>query len=1010
MADSEASHQPAERKLLTVLFADLRGSLSLISGRDPEQADEILGAVTGPMQEAVLRHGGTLARLMGDGIMALFGAPNAAEHHAAHACMAALDMRRAVAEGRSALMHKLTGPIQIRIGLNSGEAVVKRVASGIFTGYEANGEVVHIAARMEQIAEENAILLTAETARLVAAHFDMRALSPLDIKGLSDKQQIFELLGERSGGRALQRGAPGSFVSRGQETALLATARRAAMAGNGQVVLIRGDAGLGKSRLVAEAILRQPDGCRVASAQGRPFRPRGYQLVAELVASCLGLETMNASTVDPAVLRANLAAMDASDLFAPLAVVLGLPISDPAIGDPAWRGLTPTERRNRMQSAVCALIEHVAARQTLVLVAEDLHWIDPESQDVLDRIVERLPQRPILLVATCRPEPSGAGWYERWRQTAGLQVVQLEPLPERALSGMLAARLHGPRAAELAGALARRAAGNPLFAEVMLAGLVDDGVLLNLGWQFHILRATSPDQLPATIRGLLSERVDRLAAQEKHVLRAASVVGPRTTMRLLASVSGLARDALAAAARRLQTAGFVDLVDTPEDGLAFRHELMREAVYADLLLRTRREIHGRVVDALLQLNDDRQRVPVEDLAEHARHAGRWQAAAEYARQAAAMALARDANAEAAYFLRSALASVAQWPDDSSRTALTVQLHLALRDPLFRLGRIDEVADHLTQAAALIDDTTDWRARSLFHVQQSHVHSLRGASDAALAECAKALALARQHGDRALAARAQFQQGLELFQRWELRTAAAALEGAWDYVSVNPDDTSHGLQRGLDAATLSYIARAKAELGLFAEAATAVAQLLALAQRRHRAFDSFFAHMAAGHLEEARGAPELAQPQFEQAEAWCRSGDMPLLGLVAASHLGVVMIRSGNIADGLAKLQATHSQIATMGFQGQLAYCLAGLAEAHLLHQDLTAAQTAAEQAMAAAGQRNDAGAQVHALLVLAECQRLRAAGDQDAGARQQAEALAIAERLDLPPLTARCRRWVAATV
>jgi tetratricopeptide (TPR) repeat protein len=636
------------------------------------------------------------------------------------------------------------------------------------------------------------------------------------------------------------------------------------------------------------------------------------------------------------------------------------------------------------------------------MVAEDLHWVDPESLEVLDRVIARLSALPILLVATCRPE-----WHSHWRAAPCLRELQLSPLPEKSLRCLLAARLEGPHANTLAQAVAHRAGGNPLFAELMLSALADAGGLIDLGSHFHVLREVSPDQLPPTIRGLLSERVDRLPALEKRVLRAASVIGPRNSITLLARVSECEVETLHAVAARLQSAGFLDVLAGPELTLVFRHELMRETVYADLLLRTRREMHGRVVEALQGLEDEQRHSLVEDLAEHARHASRWTEAARYAWLGAQKALARDAHVEAAYFLRSAIASVEHWPDGSERAGFALRLHLAIRDPLFRLGRIDELAEHLEQAAGLIDEATDWRLRGLFHVQLSHVSSLRGESEAALAECAKALLLARRHGDAALAARAQFQEGLERHLRWEFEAAVAALDAAWNYVSVNPDDTSYGLQRGFDAAALSYVVRALAELGRFAEADDAVGRLLEVAAPRGRAFDSFFACIAAGHLHEARDAPVEARPWFEQAESWCRSGDMPLLGLVAVSRLGLVMIRAGDIAGGLAKLQAAHSQIDTMGFRHQLAYCLASLAEGYLLDRDLVAARSAAEQAIRVAAVQYDAGARIQALLVLAECQRLEAGDDLDAGAGPRAEALAIAERLHLRPAAARCGRRLA---
>ncbi|MEO9190754.1 MAG: adenylate/guanylate cyclase domain-containing protein, partial [Acetobacteraceae bacterium] len=247
-----------------MLFADVRGSLSLISGRDPEQADEILRGATGLMLDAVARHSGTVARVMGDGIMALFGAPRANEHHAARACMAALEMRRTVTEGRHAVLDALEARISVRIGLNSGEAVVRGITSATFTGYEANGEVVHVAARVEQMAQENAILLTLETARLASPYFDLHSLGERDVKGLDKPIAVFELAGERSRAGRPPWFASGDFVSREREAANIAAAREAVERGQGGVVVIRGEAGLGKSRLVAETILRRPGGSLVA--------------------------------------------------------------------------------------------------------------------------------------------------------------------------------------------------------------------------------------------------------------------------------------------------------------------------------------------------------------------------------------------------------------------------------------------------------------------------------------------------------------------------------------------------------------------------------------------------------------------------------------------------------------------------------------------------------------------------------------------------------------------------
>ncbi len=825
MINPDRGSAPSERKLVTALFADLRGSLGMIAGRDPELADEILSNAIAVMETEVTRYGGIVAHVMGDGIMALFGAPQANEHHAARACLAALAMLRATTQSTK-LSRSTECPVKLSIGINSGEAVVRPIQSGAFSTYTAQGEAVHVAARMQQIAADNTILITVDTARLVRGYFVLGPPQLRDVKGLPAPITVYEVLEETLGGFASGRSHRNLFVDRETETALLRQAHSTLANGRGRAVVIRGEAGLGKSRLVVEALLRQPGECRVALTQASPFRYRGYELAAGLVASSVGLSIADPRLIDPALLKDALHAAGAQDLVNHLLTISGF-----SIAEPDWIGLTPAERRERMQAAVCELFARLASQRPLLLTVEDLQWADPESLDALDRLVTRLPGLPILLIVTARPE-----WRCSWGPAPWLTELDLSPLPEPALCDLLAHRLTGEQAPQLCLQLAHRAAGNPFFAQMMLSGLADEGVLQSDGERFRIAAEPRIHQLPGTVRDLLSERVDRLSPSLKRILQIAAVAGRRAPFALLATVSGMQEAALLTASQQLQRAGFAEMISGDEPALSFTHDLLRETIYIGLLLRTRREIHGQVYEAILTASEGSINERAEDLAEHAYQASHWSEAVRWAVLAAQKAAERDANVTAAHFYRVAIDSVAQWPAGRDRDTTALDLYLAIRDPLFRLGRLEDMAAHFRQAEQLIEADTDWRKRGLFHAQLSHLHSLRGNSEAALAECDKALALARRHADPALAARANFQQGLELFQRWQLVAAARVLDLAWEYISQRPDDTSYGLKRGFDVAALSYATRSRAELGRFEKAAADAEMLVKLAVERKRAFD------------------------------------------------------------------------------------------------------------------------------------------------------------------------------
>jgi class 3 adenylate cyclase/tetratricopeptide (TPR) repeat protein len=1006
-ADGDGPAQ-SERKLVTVLFADIRGSMSLISGRDPEQADEMLDAVIAQMTQAVHSFEGTVSRIMGDGIMALFGAPQATEHHAVKACLAALWMRDAVA--RNAPVLPGLDPVALRIGLASGEVVVKPIAASNFAGYEANGEVVHLAARMEQTAGSNRILLTPHTQRLVARHFETRPMGPVEIKGLTEPMDVWELGVHRPGRgrwRAVPERAPTPLLERDAELVAIRRARADAMAGNGRLVRITGDAGNGKSRLVAEALHEDPGDLLILQGQAQPFGAKGFRVVSEILGDFLGLEPRDDVSIALAKLGERLGAYGQEDLFDALAAILDL-----GQRSADWMALAPAMRRERMHQALWQLLAAVCARQPVAVIAEDVHWMDPESAAVLTGLARRLPGMRLLLVATARPDMQadwGAGPHHVHIMLDGLSDQTTRSLIGRWLTG-------GPGVEALTQTLIARSGGNPLFLEEMVSGLVDAGTLLRIGNRYALTRTVAPDTLPETIRGILAERVDRLSPSEKDVLEAAAVVGFRAPAALIALVRGNQADDQApdgvapeeAVPALLLDGGFLDASPRPDATLTFRHALMREVVYAGILRRRRTEMHGRVVNAMERLYAGRISEHVEELADHAARAGLWAQAAAYGERAAAKAAARDANAEAVGFYEQALTWLAHLPDTAERRLTTIDLHLAIRDPLFRLGRIQDIANHLDVAEPLAQAAADPSRLGLLYVLRSHAQTLSGESGSALENGALALNVARAGADHALEARASFQVGLEHFNRGEFTDALTAFATLRAYRLRAPDDTRYGLARAMDTAALAYMARAHAERGEMDAALEELAEAERMAAVLNGAFDWQFVCFAAGNVHSLRGAHKEAMHWLERARDYCLQGNMPLMAAFATVSLGGAQVRAGATDQGLTDLRRGIAEMEAMKVGVQMAHALIVLGDALLIAGDVAGAAEVAERALHIARQNTQRASEVRALLLLGLCGQRGTENVVPARARDcLTDGLALADGLGMALVAERCRTALA---
>ena len=696
-----------ERKQVTVLFADLKDSTELIRGLDPEAAQQLLDPALHHMMDAVHRFEGTVNQVLGDGIMALFGAPIAHEDHALRACYAALAMQAAMRTYTEEVRRTRGLELRMRVGLNSGEVVVRAIGNDLHMDYSAVGETTVLAARMEQTATPGSIRLTPATLRLVEGLVQVNALGPVPVKGLVEPVEVFELIGASGVRRRLQAAAARGltrFVGRDQELVVMQQALEQASAGHGQVVALVGEAGVGKSRLVYECV--------------HSHRTQGW-LVLESASVSYGKATPYFPVID--LLRRYGHVDDGDDLRTIRAKVTGqvltldaalqdtvpalLALLDALPDDSPFLQLDPPQRRQRTLAALKRVLLRESQVQPLLLVFEDLHWIDTETQALLDSLVESLPTARLLLLVNYRPE-----YQHGWGSKTYYTQLRLDPLPPVSADAFLHALLgDDPSLAPLKQLLIERTGGNPFFLEESVRTLVETGVLVGEPGAYRLVQALPTIQVPATVHAVLAARIDRLPPEEKHLLQTAAVIGTEVPLPLLQAIAELPEAALHRGLAHLQAAEF--LYETrlfPEHAYTFKHALTHEVAYGSLLQERRRVLHARIVEALERLAADRLAEQVEHLAHHALRGEVWDKALAYCRQAGEKAMARSAYREAVGYFEQALSALAHLPEQRDTREQAIDLRLALRSALRPSGDLERILACLREAEALAEALDDPR--------------------------------------------------------------------------------------------------------------------------------------------------------------------------------------------------------------------------------------------------------------------------------------------------------------
>jgi class 3 adenylate cyclase/tetratricopeptide (TPR) repeat protein len=822
LAEKILASRPAlegERKQVTVLFADLKGSMELLAERDPEEARQLLDPVLAHMMAAVHRYEGTVNQVMGDGIMALFGAPLAHEDHAVRACYAALAMQEAMQRYAEEVRRTQGLLVQMRVGLNSGEVVVRAIGNDLHMDYSAVGHTTHLAARMEQLAAPGSILLTAATLRLVEGLVRVQGLGPVPVKGLADSVEVFELVGATALRRRLQvavaRGLS-PFVGRQPELEALQQALAHAGAGQGQVVALIGEPGVGKSRLVYEFLQSHhtQGWLRLESSSVSYGKATAYLPVCDLLKAYCHIEDRDDLRTVRAKVTGQLLTLDETlqdTVSAVLALFEALPADHPFLS------LDPLQRRRRTLEALKRVLLRESQVQPLLLVFEDLHWIDSETQAVLGMLVEILPTARVLLLVNYRPE-----YQHGWGSKTSYTQLRLDPLPEASADSLLQALLGNDAGlVPLPQLLITRTQGNPFFLEESVRTLGETGVLVGERGAYRLDKPLDTLQVPATVQALLAARIDRLPPEDKRLLQTAAVIGTEVPWPLLQAIADTADEALHRSLAQLQAAEF--LYETslfPERVYTFKHALTHEVAYGSLLQERRRALHARIVAVLEALPGDRRDDQVERLAQHALRGEVWEKALVYSRQAGDKAQTRSAYREAVVCYEQALAALEHVPNNRTATEQAIDLRLGLRTVLTALGEAPgRLLDHLRRAETLAETLGDQGRLGQVYAVMSLNCWVAGEVDRAIDYSQRALAVATTLGHVGLQARAHLSLGQAYYDAGDYPRAVeslgrnvATLQGELRYERF-------GANNIVAVASRAWLNYCRAELGVFTEGLT-----------------------------------------------------------------------------------------------------------------------------------------------------------------------------------------------
>lgn len=916
-----------ERKTITALFADMAGSTALIHDLDPEEARRLIDPVIALMMEAVHHYEGYVAKSLGDGILALFGAPIAHEDHPQRALYAALRMQEAMRRHGDRIRLEQGIPLQIRVGIHTGEVVVRSIRrDDLHTDYDPVGHTINIASRMESIATPSSILVSEATCKLTEGYFDFKALGATQVKGIREPLAVYEVLRLgvlRTRLQVAQRRGLAQFVGREGELAQLRDALERAKAGHGQIVGVVGEAGVGKSRLFHEFKVLSQRGCMVLEtfsvSHGKSF---AYLPLIDLVKNYFQIEPLDDERRCREKVAGRMLMLDRTleELLPYLLFLLG--ISEPGSALP---NMDPRIRRQRTFDAITRLLVRESHNQPLELIFEDLQWLDSETEAFLDVLASHLPGARILLLLNYRPE------YQHGRhQPDRYTELRLDPLGQAEAQELLAALLgDDPALMPLKRLILDKTEGNPFFMEEVVQTLSEEKALLGEPGHYRIEQTPIALHIPTTVQGVLAARIDRLPRPEKDLLQSLAVIGKEFSLSLIQRVVSQPEEQLQPLLARLEAGEFIyERPAFPDTEYMFKHALTQEVAGSSLLTEERTALHQRTAQAIEALFQHQLKDHYSELARHYSLSGNEPKAVEYLQCTGQQAVQRSAYHEAIRHLNAALELLQRQPDSPERARQELTLRLAIGPALIaaRGFASSEVETTYSRALALCGEVGETPQLFPTLVGLRTYFSLRAEHRKAYKLGKQLLAQARKTQDPELLGEAHVSLATTLYYCGKFRASDGHLRDALALYGAKPDHV-HVNMHGVDpeSRALSFSALVLWNLGYPDQACKRAQNSLTLARQLCHPFSLAHGLCLAAELHQFRCDPRLTLECADAAIALSSEQGFPVWLAWSTFLRGWALAEQGQHEQGIAQMR-----------QGLAAYHATGAALGHSHFQQLLA--------------------------------------------------------------------------
>jgi class 3 adenylate cyclase/tetratricopeptide (TPR) repeat protein len=998
----------AERRQLTVMFCDLVDSTKLASQLDPEDYRDVARAYQQSCAEVITRFDGHIAQLLGDGLLIYFGYPQAHEDDAQRAVRTGLGILSVMGDLNKALQQTKGIQLGVRLGIHTGLVVIGDMGSSGRQEQLALGETPNIASRLEGLAASDTVAISEATYRLVQGYFACQDLGAHALRGVPETMRLYHVLGESGATSRLDVAQPRGLtplVGREQEVGLLLERWAQVKDGQGHVVLLTGDAGIGKSRLVQilkDHIANEPHTCWECRSAEYSQNTALFPLT-DLFQRIWQFEAYEApdaklAKLEHALSQYRLPLEESVQLFAPL---LSLPIPEhryPPLN------LSPQRQRQKTLETIVAILQELAERQPVLFIVEDLHWTDPTTLELLNLVIDQTPTAALFALFTCRPhfQPS---WTHRSYLTE-VSITRLsQPQVERIVERVAGGKTFPDQVMQQ---IVEKTDGVPLFVEEITKSLLESGQLRAIDGHYELTGSLSTFAIPATLQDSLMARLDRLMTA-KVIAQLGATLGRQFSYALLQAVAQLNERTLHEELHRLIEAEIVYQRGLPPHSTyVFKHALIQNAAYESLLRSTRQQYHQRIAQVLEIRFPELVEGQPELLAHHALGGGMWEKAVSYFQQAGAQATARLAYREAVAAFEQALGALQHLPESRTVCERAIDLRLALDFALWRLGDWGRVLASLREAEALAESLGD--QRRLAHVSSEMADGLRilGDYEQALKAGQRALTLASALGDTALQVEANTQVGLISYHRGDYGRAIEALRQT---VTALTRHSHRKRDNRPDAPAVwpwSWLLVCLSQVGAFAEVRAMSAEVLRLAETAEHPFRLVVATFGVGRLSLSQGDLSQAIAVFERGLAGCQTHDFRDWLPTLTAGVGHAYTLAGRLPEALTLLEQAVGQYAVLRGGTPHPLFVVWLGEAYLRVSQLDEAGVQAQSALVSSRADQARGYEAYALQLLGEVAAQRHPPEGERAEAHYRQALALANELGMRPLLAHCHRGLGA--